>query len=219
MDKLKKMKLNKSLIIPKTATLRKLNLIKAIIRPESVKKGTPVYEIEEEFQKWVILHADFILSRYEANPLNHFKTQDERENVRLGLRGQKAFELLLQLLEVPYVPNDPVVDQRLQKSYDFLIPALGKIEVKTEKHYARKVLVKVSEWHHDDYLVAWQMHKDGAHLTLIGWLTRKQVEAHPKTPKGATKYNPYTDSYIIDISELNPPDTFIKILNQHAACS
>jgi len=189
-----------------------VELIKAIIRPESIKKGSPVYEIEREFQEWVILHADFILARYEQNQLNHFKSNDERENARVGLCGQKAFELLLQLLEVPYIPNDPVIDQRLQKDYDFLIPTLGKIEVKTEFHYARKVLVKLSEWHHDDYLVAWQMNESETHLNMIGWQTKAQVEAHPITKKGKTKYNPKADDYIIDIAELNPPETFIEML-------
>jgi hypothetical protein len=166
--------------------INKVKLIKAIIQPTSVEKGSPIYEIEREFQQWVILHADFILARYEENPLNHFKSNNERENARLGLCGQKAFELLLQLLEVPYVPNDPIIDQRLQKDYDFIVPTLGKIEVKTEKHYAKKVLVKISEWHHDDYLVAWQMNQAETHLNMIGWQTKAQVEAHPITPKGAT---------------------------------
>jgi hypothetical protein len=204
-------------LVIKMHRIRKIELIKALIRPKSVEQGSPVYEIEREFQQWVILHADFILARYEQNPLNHFKSNNERENARLGLCGQKAFELLLQLLEVPYVPNDPIIDQRLRKDYDFLIPMLGKIEVKTEKHYARKVLIKISEWHSDDYLVAWQMNKAETSLNMIGWMSRKQVEAHPKTPKGKTKYNPYTDSYIIDISELNPPETFITMLEKAKA--
>jgi hypothetical protein len=197
--------------------INEIKLTKALFQPSSVKNGSPIYEIDKEFQQWVILHADFILARYEQNPLNHFKSINERENARLGMCGQKAFELLLQLLELPYVPNDPIIDQRLHKDYDFIVPTLGKIEVKTEKHYAEKVLVKLSEWHHDNYLVAWQMNKTQDRLRMIGWLTREEVEAHPITPKGKTKFNPQADDYIIDISELNPSHTFIAKLKKAKA--
>ncbi len=194
--------------------LEPFELIRAAINPESVKKGTPLYEIESEFQQWVILHADFFLERYEkAHPEKHWK-EDERKNIRLGLCGQKAFELLLQLMEIPYVPNDPIIDQRIHKPYDFNIPKAGRVEVKTIAAHCQKVLVKLSEWHGNDYCVAWQMNKDETTLTMIGWLTKQQVEAYTVTPQGETKFNPYSDSYIIDISELNPTENFIQILKE-----
>lgn len=195
--------------------LNQVRIIKALtISTESIEKGTPLYNIEREFQEWVKLHAEFLLERYEKQQLDHFYTPDERKNARLGLCGQKAFELLLQIMEIPYVPNDPIIDQRLQKDYDFLIPKLGKIEVKTIPHYGKKVPVKISEWHGNDFLIAWQMTENEDTIKMIGWLTREQVEAYPITPKGKTKFNPHTDSYIIDVTELNPSETLIKTLKK-----
>ncbi|MCW4003639.1 MAG: hypothetical protein NWE95_06990 [Candidatus Bathyarchaeota archaeon] len=194
-------------------TLKPIKLINAFIQAETIEQGHPLYLIEREFQEWVKLHAEFFLQRYRQAQMAHFK-QNETANARLGLCGQKAFELLLQLMEVPYVPNDPIIDQRLQKDYDFLIPTLGKIEVKTIHHYCRKLIVKLSEWHSNNLLIVWQMNEPETQLKMIGWLNRTQVEAHTVTRKGETKYNPYSDAYIIDIMELNPADTLIEKLKE-----
>ena len=192
-----------------------IDVIKCFISEESIEEGNPIYIIEKEFMQWIILHAEFFLERYAQGKGKHW-TKKERENTRIGLCGQKAFELMLQLMEVPYVPNDPIIDQRLQKDYDFKIPTLGKIEVKTFKHYCKKVLVKVSEWHGDQYLIAWKMrelpNEEFGSLRMIGWLTKEEVEATPTTPKGATKFNPYSDAKIIDMSELRQPKAFITKL-------
>lgn len=159
-----------------------LELVKCFISEESIEEGNPLYIIEKEFMEWVVLHAQFFLERYAEGKGAHW-TQNERTTMRIGLCGQKAFELMLQLMEVPYVPNDPVIDQRLQKDYDFLIPRLGKIEVKCYDHYCRKVLVKPDEWHGNEYLVVWKFRdtKDEEYgsLRMVGWLTKEEVEATP----------------------------------------
>jgi hypothetical protein len=160
------------------------------------------------------LHAQFFLERYALGKGTHWK-EKEGEKTRIGLAGQKAFELMLQLMEVPYVPNDPVVDQRLHKDYDYFIPKIGKIEVKCYDHYCRKVLVKSEEWHSNDYLVVWKF-RDEEHdsLQMVGWLTKEEVEAIQTTQQGKTKYNPYSNAKIIDINELRNPKTFIKKLQR-----
>jgi hypothetical protein len=111
--------------------------------------------------------------------------------------------------------NDPMLDMRLEKDYDVLTP-IGKIEVKGVDHYCEVVLVKISEWHHNEFLVVWKMNKANTELEMLGWQSRKQVEAYPQTPKGATKYNPLSDSYVIPLSDLNQPPSFIQKLKQHS---
>jgi hypothetical protein len=191
--------------------LEPIKPIRGYITEESLQDGNPEYIIEMEFKEWVKLHRDFFLQRYNEGKGKHWKTS-EMKNVAIGIAGQKAFDMLLSTMKIPRDSNDPLLDQRLQKDYDFLIPAIGKIEVKTIDHYCRKILVKISEWHGNDYLVAWQFNEEQTKIKMIGWLTRKQVEAYPITPKGETKFNPYSDSYIIDTSKLNDSETFIMKL-------
>ncbi len=194
--------------------LEPIEIIKCLISKESIEEGNPLYEVEEEFKQWVILHAQFFLERYRAGIGKHWN-EDEVRTARLGLCGQKAFELMLQLMEVPYVPNDPIIDQRLTKPYDFWIPKVGTIEVKTYEYYCKKALVKPSEWHGNDYLVVWKFRtEEQEKLQMIGWLTRAEVEAYPTTKKGETKFNPKSDAMIIDMSELRPPKQFITKLQQ-----
>lgn len=197
--------------------LKPIELIHCMISKESIEKGTPIYTIEREFMAWVCLHADFFLQRYREGIGEHW-TENEIANVRLGLCGQKAFELMLQLMEIPYVPNDPIIDQRLTKNYDFLIPKLGKIEVKCYKHYCKKVLIKPNEWHSNDYLVVWKFRSNQQDsLQMVGWQTKNEVELTPTTKKGATIYNPHSDAIIIDMSELRHPEEFITKLRQAKA--
>lgn len=194
--------------------LEPFDIIKCLISEESIEKGHPIYELEQEVKDWVILHAEFFLQRYRAGLGEHWD-KDELKKVRTGLCGQKAFELMLQLMEVPYLPNDPVIDQRLQKDYDFWIPKIGTIEVKTYAHYCRKVLINPREWHGNDYLVVWKFRtKEAERLQMVGWLTNEEVEATPTTPKGETKFNPNADAMIIDMSDLRHPKTFITNLQK-----
>ena len=168
--------------------------------------------------QYIVLHAEFFLERYGKGQGKHWM-ENERANTRLGLCGQKAFELMLQLMEVPYIPNDPIIDQRLQKDYDFKIPTLGKIEIKCYDHYCRKVLIKPEEWHQNSFLVVWQFREDTANeqfgsLRMLGWLTKEEVEATQTTPQGKTKFNPYSDAKIIDMKALRHPKTFITKLQR-----
>ena len=192
--------------------LEPLDIIKCLISKESFEKGTPICEIEQEFMQWVILHAEFFLQRYKDGIGRHW-TENELKTTRIGLSGQKAFELMLQLMEIPYVPNDPVIDQRLEKDYDFLISTLGKIEVKTYDYYCRKVLVKPSEWHGNDFLVVWKFrNKNHDSLQMVGWLTKQEVEATPTIAKGKSRYTPYHEAKVIDMAELRHPKSFITKL-------
>jgi len=201
--------------------LDSIKIVKAFISEKSVEEGNPIYKIEQEFVRWVNLHTEFFIQRYAEGRGEHW-TENELKTTRIGLSGQLSFELLLQLLEVPYVPNAAVIDQRLTKDYDFFIPKLGKVEVKCYANYCRKVLVKPEEWHNNDYLIVWKFREDTPNeefgsIQLIGWLTKQEVEATPTTPKDATKFNPYSDAKIIDMTALRNPKTFITKLQKAKA--
>ena len=163
----------------KKPTLEPITVIQMHLVEVSLEEGKPRYSIEPEFKSWCNLHTNFFLNRYHQGEGEHW-TKNETITTNIGLAGQKAFEMLLQKLECAYVPNDPIIDQRLEKDYDFLIPQLGKIEVKSLDHYCRKVLIKESEWHSNDFLVVWQFPTDKRkELRMIGWLTQEEVEAYP----------------------------------------
>lgn len=183
-----------------------------IFYDDSITAKNPLYYVESELQRYAQLHTSFFLKRYHAGKGNHY-SENEIHNTTLGIVGQKIFELLLQKLEIPYVPNDPVIDQRLSKDYDFKIPFLGKIEVKTYDYNRKKVLVKPSEWHGNDYLIVIQATTENAEkFKMAGWLEGKTVNDTSITRKAESRFNPYADAKILDIASLNPPRTFMEKL-------
>ena len=196
--------------------LQPLTTLKGYMVEESITEGQPHYIIETEFEKWCKLHASFFLQRYKAGKGRHW-TKNEIRTTNIGMAGHRAFQKLLDKMEVAYIPNDPMLDERQEKDYDFLIPQLGKIEVKTVDHYCKKVLIKTIEWHGNDFLIVWQIDKTEQHVKMKGWLTKQQVQVYPNTLKGETKYNPYSTAKIIDLSDLNNSETFITKLRQAKA--
>lgn len=173
-----------------------------------------IYNVESELIKWARLHAEFYIQRYEEEPEKHWK-KGEKRNTFLGLMGQKIFDVVLQQLGVPKDHNDPVIDWRLEKDYDFKVPDFGTIEVKCFDYWHEKVLIKVSEWHHNDYAVIFKFVDQGpTEVQMRGWLTREQVESLPISRKGQTKYTPLADAYITDFDKLNPSNKFIKMLGE-----
>ena len=188
--------------------------LRGYILEESLEKGTPRYIIEIEFEKWCELHAGFFIQRYKEGKGEHW-TEKEKRNTYVGLAAQRAFDMLLSKMVILRDSNDPMLDMRQEKDYDVLTP-IGKIEVKGVDHYCEVVLVKISEWHHSEFLVVWKLNKAETELEMLGWQSRIQVEAYPQTPKGATKYNPLSDSYVIPLSDLNQPPAFIQKLKQQS---
>jgi hypothetical protein len=185
---------------------------------DSIAAKNPLYLVEPELQEYSRLHAKFFLQRYHAGKGEHY-SENEQKNAVLGIAGQKVFELLLQKLEIPYVPNDPIIDQRLTKDYDFKIPRLGKIEVKTLDYYCKRLLVKPSEWHENDYVVVIQTTSDTGELfKMAGWIEGRKVSETPTTMRNETKFNPYAEAKIIELTQLNPPQTFIKKLEGIYRC-
>jgi hypothetical protein len=183
-----------------------------IFYDDSITAKNPLYLVEPELQEYSRLHAKFFLDRYHRGQGAHY-TQNENKNAVLGIAGQKVFELLLQKLEIPYVPNDPIIDQRLTKDYDFKIPKLGTIEVKTLDYYCKVLLVKPSEWHENDYVIVIQATTEKADLfRIVGWIEGKKVTEAPTTKRGESLFNPFAEAKIINLHALNPPKTFMEKL-------
>jgi hypothetical protein len=128
----------------------------------------------------------------------------------MGLIGQKAFEIILQKELIPYIPNDPLTSRVYYKNYDFYIPNIGTAEIKTIPSYGWNAIIKESEWHGNDFMVAWQMGKE--ELSMIGWLTKKEVESYPITPKGATPQTRIASARVIPMKKLHDPKKFIEKL-------
>jgi len=172
-----------------------------------------IYEVEPEIFAWAKLHADFYLARYAANGRSKHWSEGERRNAYVGLLGQKIFDVICEQLGTPKDHNDAVIDWRRQKPYDFSVPDLGTIEVKTFYNYCRKVLVKTSEWHGNDFLVVFRLTENPATVRLEGWLTKQQVESLPVSDKGE-HFTPYAAAYIADFDKLNPANQFVLMLNE-----
>lgn len=180
-----------------------------------------VYEVETEVIKVARLHADFYIQRYKSETSEHWEKDEERKDY-MGLLGEKIFDILLQELCIPSDRNDPVIDWRSIKDYDFYISEIGKIEVKTFDYWCRKVLIKKSEWHGSDYVIVFQF-QDALpkEVNLKGWLTKEQVESLPISKKGqvwhdGTCYTPIATAYITDFDSLNPSNKFISKLEKVA---
>jgi len=124
------------------------------------------------------MHAKIWLQRWKEGTQSHW-TKDQERNNYIGMIGQKCFEATLQQLEIPYVPNDPLLDWRGKKNYDFRIPTVGTVEVKTTDFLANqiRVLVKCSEWHDSDYCFALKLiNKTPTKVTFMGYATGKEVK-------------------------------------------
>lgn len=194
--------------------LQPLTLIRALIDLASIEKGTPIYDVEKEFQNWVIEKASILLSRYkQRHPKLHWTNKQER-NMLIGMCGQLAFQRLLEYLRISHDadnPSEPV------KPYDFKL-SIGTIEIKTYDYYCRKAIIKETEWKGSDFLVVWQItDKTGDHISLKGWLPKKEVEKYPVIPKGASQYTPYRSARVIDLSDLNKPQKFLTKLREAKA--
>jgi len=127
--------------------------ILALISNKEFRKKHPTFDVDPEILIWARLHAEVWLPRWKQGIQRHW-TEDEERNNYIGLIGHKCFELTLQQLEIPYVPNDPVIDWRGKKKYDFRIPHIETLEVKTVdyKEIQKRLLIKCSEWHNSDYV-------------------------------------------------------------------
>ena len=157
--------------------LNPITLIKALLKDDEWTKEHPTFEVDPEIVKLAKLHAEIWLERWKEGTQEHWLENQERDNY-IGLIGQKCFEITLEQLEIPYTPNDPVIDWRGKKDYDFRIPFIETVEVKTTdwKETQKRCLVKCSEWHDSDYVFAVKLlNEEPTKVEFAGYATKKEV--------------------------------------------
>jgi len=187
------------------------------VRESTWNEEIVVYDVEPEVIDWANLHSHFYLIRYREGKGKHW-SEDEERKAFIGLMGQKIFDIMLQQLAVPKDHNDPVLDWRLEKDYDFKIPELGTVEVKCFDYWCKKVLIKLDEWHGNDYCVIFQFGDEHpSEVYMMGWLIKEQVESLPISRKGE-HYTPIASAYITNFDRLNPSNKFIKMLERCSLC-
>jgi hypothetical protein len=197
-------------------------------------------DIEPELLRIAKQYADFYVKRYEdyyqemmekdpakfaydvqIGRVNRDGTLSEKrkeDQLRMGLT-QKAFEIALQQIRVPYIPNDPTIDWRpcsptkkkTSFDYDFYVPLFGRIDIKSSK-YPRQSVVKINyrDFHKEnpDFVVAYQIlsGKEPKWLKLVGYLSNSEITGY-KPRKTARPY------YAIPIADFVRHDGF-KLLDK-----
>jgi len=183
--------------------LNRIETIQAILDPESVKEGTPAYDVDKEFQQWVYEKASILLERYkQRHPETHW-TENQLKNMRCGMSAQLGFQRLLEYMKIPHDADNP---SEPAKDYDFKIHNKTTIECKGYDYYCQ--VADVKKWKGNDFLVVWQFtDKDQMRIIFKGWLSKKEVEKYPITPKGKSKYTPYGEAIVIPMTDLHSPKT------------
>lgn len=90
---------------------------------------------------------------------------------------------------------------------------LGYLADKKDDFSARAI-IKAKEWHKNNFLIVWKMNEK---LSMIGWLSKEEVESYPITPKGENKFTKYASARVIDLSDLNTSETFLTKLREAKA--
>jgi hypothetical protein len=155
------------------------NILK-MIENESWRQRNPTFEIEPEILEMATLQAKFFLKRWKkTNSVLHW-TQGEARNNYVGLIGQLCFELTLAQLDIPVIPNNATVDWRSKKDYDFKIPHVGTVEIKTTDYPQNhtRMMIKKAEWHDSDFAFAIKL-ADAlpTKAWFMGYATRREINA------------------------------------------
>jgi hypothetical protein len=185
-----------------------------LVKDAEWRNQNPTFTIDPEILKWARLHADIWLKRWKEGSAAHWTTNEERSNY-IGLIGQKCFEIALQQLEVPYVHNDPAIDWRGKKSYDFRIPNVGTVEIKTVDYRSnqKRLIIKCSEWHNSDFVLGIKLTDElPTALQFIGYAANKDVKGFCH----AEKVFPCFESpcYWSFLTDLKPASEFFALLTE-----
>lgn len=172
------------------------------------------YWVEEEIVKAAKLFEGFLKERYARETGTHWEGD---RSMLVGMVGQTTFQMILQQYCILSDPNEPIIDWRHDKDYDFKV-ILGTIEVKSVDYYCKKVIIKASEWHSNDFLVVLKFSdRKPQKVFVMGWLTSEQVESIPITPKGESKFTSKAAARVIDLKQLNPfYDLFKRMVSKQA---
>lgn len=152
--------------------------IMALIKESEWREKNPTFDVDPEIVEIAEHYATIWLERWKKGDQPHWTEIEERNNY-IGLLGQKCFEVTLQQLEIPSVYNDPTIDWRGKKNYDFRIPHVGKIEVKTVdwKANQQRLIIKRIEWHSSEFCFALKLlDQKPTRVQFMGYATCKEVD-------------------------------------------
>lgn len=158
--------------------LEPISVLKAQVEDDEWLKEQPTFIVEPEIVELATLYAKIWLKRWEEGTQESWDKNRKRNNY-IGLIGQKCFEITLQQLDIPYIPNDPTIDWRGKKNYDFKIPNIETIEVKTVDYQPknRRLLIRSNQWHNSDFVLALKLLDElPTNVKFIGYATKKEVE-------------------------------------------
>jgi len=161
-------------------------------------------------------NATDLLAESWAN--RHDEIRYKIENIKLGIWGEKAFQSILIKWQIPHVYSDPVFACEAHRlRWDFEIPNLGSIDVKTFPADAEFFVVNVNDLVDCGFYVA--IKKIDARLGwLVGWLTSSEVKdlliarSYPCTPE-----RPYYHERFENMN--NPVEIYIGLLQQSTGIS
>jgi hypothetical protein len=187
--------------------------IKKLLRIPVGEEGT--YIVEQELIYYARTHAQFFIQRYKTEHPERHWTQNQERNTFVGILGHKIFHLICQQFGVPVDYNDPLLDWRLKKNYDFKLANGKTVEVKCFDQDDATVLIKTKEWHGNDYLVVFKfLDYTPSIVHLKGWLSKEQVESLPISEQGE-RLTPYAAAYFTNFKDLNHANKFVSILEQN----
>jgi hypothetical protein len=193
------------------------NILK-LVRSEEWRNKHPTFDVEPEILEWAKLHAEIWIERWEKGTQASW-TYNRKRNNYIGLIGQKCFEITLQQMEIPYIHNDPAIDWRGKKNYDFRIPNIETIEIKSVdyKSWQERLLVKCSEWHGSDFVLAVKLYDEQpTRLQFVGYATKQEVQKF----NYAENENPCKESpcYWEYLKNLHPASEFFSLLIKKTDC-
>jgi len=151
--------------------------ITELIANSEWRKANPTFEVESNIVKWANFQAKIWLEPLKYSAHTHWTEEEERNNY-FGLLGEKCFELTLIQMDIPHIYNEPLIEWSPKKPYDFKIPKIETIQVKTVDYPEndRRVLVKCEEYHNEDYVLALKLlDAKPEKIKFMGYATRKEV--------------------------------------------
>jgi hypothetical protein len=177
-----------------------------------IKLGIPEldmgWDIEPELRRLARLYAQFYMERYRY-------THPSLDQYAMGIT-QAIFETVSQDLNLPYIHNQPHLDRREPDRgravllWDFKVPGIGKIEIKSqyrkmnketrEFYYPTCININFAEWKKPEWVVGIyildmpetipEIHdhiKAPTKAWLIGCMNKANVESHEIQP-GKPRY-------------------------------
>jgi len=131
----------------------------------------------------------------ECDADGNLREETRRHHLRIGMT-LKAFEITLQQLQVPYIPNDPTIKWRSESAkepedeptteypFDFWIPLIGKIQIKSATLENPKVSIHLDhfEKRKPHCVIAYQIldMNDTRWLKLSGFMSRSEIKQQYK---------------------------------------